>query len=71
MTKNMGNADRLIRILAAIVIAILYFTGTVTGTISIVLLIVGGIFLLTSVVGLCPLYSLLGINTCPKKHITG
>ncbi len=68
MKKNMGNADRTIRIIAAIVFAILYFTGTVTGTWGIVLLVLGAIFLLTSFVGFCPLYAIVGMNTCAAKR---
>lgn len=67
MTINMGKADRLLRPLLAIAFLALYFTGTVTGTLGIVLLVLAGVFLLTSVVGMCPLYSLLGINTCKIK----
>ena len=67
MKKNMGNADRTIRIIAAIVFAILYFTRTVTGTWGVVLLVLGGIFLLTSFVSFCPLYAMIGMNTCPLK----
>lgn len=66
MKRNMGNADRIIRILAAIVFAVLYFTGTVTGTLGIVLLILGSVFVLTSFVGFCPLYAIVGLNTCPN-----
>lgn len=67
MKKNMGNADRIIRILVAAAIAVLYFTGTVSGTLAYVLLGVGAIFLLTSLAGSCPLYSVFGINTCKTK----
>lgn len=67
MKQNMGKTDRTIRILAAIIIATLYFTNTITGTLAYVLLALGCIFLLTSFAGLCPLYSLFGISTCPKK----
>lgn len=67
MTINMGSADRIIRPLIAIVFIALYFTGTVTGTIGIALLVLAGIFLLTSVVGMCPLYTLFGIKTCKVK----
>jgi len=70
MKKNMGNADRLIRTLLAVLFVVLYFTSTVTGTIGIVLLVIGAIFLLTSFVGVCPLYSLLGINTCGVKKVS-
>ena len=68
MKKNMGNADRIIRIAAAIVFGILYFTGTITGTLGIILLIFGAVFLLTSFVGFCPLYALLGMNTCSNTN---
>ncbi len=70
MKKNMGSPDRFIRILAAIVFAVLYFTGTVTGTWGIVLLVLGAIFLLTSFVAFCPLYALVGMNTCTAKTST-
>ncbi len=67
MKKNMGNTDRIIRILIAAVIAVLYFTHTITGTLGIVLLVLGGVFLLTSMISFCPLYTLIGFNTCPAK----
>lgn len=67
MKKNMGGADKLIRIILAVVFSVLYFTGTVTGTAGIVLLVLGAVFLLTSVIGFCPLYTLVGINTCKVK----
>lgn len=67
MKKNMGNTDRIIRILLAVVFAVLYFTNTVTGTFGIVLLVLGAVFLLTSVISFCPLYPIFGINTCPAK----
>jgi hypothetical protein len=67
MKKNMGGADRIIRILLAAVFAYLYFGGVVTGTIGLVLVILGGIFVLTSLLGFCPIYALVGISTCPRK----
>ncbi len=68
MKKNMGSMDRNIRILIAVVLAILYFTGKVTGTLAIVALVVAIVFLATSLLNFCPLYSLLGINTAKKKE---
>ncbi len=65
MKKNMGSTDRIIRVLLAIVFAALYFTGTVTGTLGIVLMVLGVVFVLTSVVSFCPLYAPFGISTCP------
>lgn len=65
----MGNTDRIIRVLAAAVIAVLFVNNTVTGVLAYVLLGVGAIFLLTSLVGSCPLYTLFGINTCRVKKV--
>ena len=70
MKKNMGSPDRIIRVILAIVFVVLYFTGTVTGTWGIVLLVLAGIFILTSLVGMCPLYAIVGMNTCPAKNTT-
>lgn len=70
MKKNMGTLDRIIRTAIAIIVAILFFTGTVEGTLGIVLLIAACIFLLTSLISFCPIYTLLGIKTCkvnPKQ----
>lgn len=63
----MGTTDRIIRVLLAAVFAILYFTNTVTGTFGVILLILAGVFLLTSIISFCPLYTLIGLNTCPAK----
>jgi len=68
MKKNMGLVDRIIRIIIAILFAVLYFTGTVTGVYGIVLLVLGAVFLLTSFVSFCPLYTLVGIKTCKTKQ---
>ena len=67
MKKNMGSADRIIRIVLAIVFAVLYFTGQVTGTIGVILIILAVVFLATSLIGSCPLYIPLGMNTCKKE----
>jgi hypothetical protein len=67
MKKNMGNTDRIIRVIIAIVFSVLYFTGTVTGTFGLVLVVLGAIFLATSFISFCPLYTLVGMNTCEKK----
>ncbi|HRH37131.1 MAG TPA: DUF2892 domain-containing protein [Flavobacteriales bacterium] len=67
MKTNMGSADRIIRTLIAVVIAILYFTNVVSGTLGLVLMVLAVVFLLTSLVSFCPLYVLVGANTCKKK----
>ena len=67
MKKNMGGADRVIRVIIAAIIAVLYFTKVIPGTLGIVLLALAGIFVLTSLISFCPLYLPFGINTCKKK----
>lgn len=67
MKLNMGQADRIIRLIVAAVIAVLFFTKVITGTLAIVLLILAGIFLLTSWIGTCPAYLPFGISTVCKK----
>ncbi len=66
MKKNMGAADRIIRILVAAIFAILYFTAVIPGTVGIVLIVLAGIFVLTSIISFCPLYFPLGIKTNKK-----
>ena len=66
MKKNVGSIDRIIRLIAAAIIVILYFTHMINGTLGIVLLVIAGVLVLTSFVGLCPLYMALGINTDKK-----
>jgi hypothetical protein len=67
MKLNMGQADRIIRLLVAAVIAVLFFTGVIKGTLAIVLLVLAGIFLLTSWIGTCPAYLPFGFSTVSKK----
>ncbi|MBN1597245.1 MAG: DUF2892 domain-containing protein [Bacteroidales bacterium] len=67
MKKNMGVADRIIRLIIAAVVAILFFTDTISGTLGIVLLILAGIFVLTSIISFCPLYYPFGLSTCRKE----
>jgi len=67
MKKNMGTIDIVIRIVIAILIAILFFTKVISGALGIVLLVLAGIFILTSLFGFCPLYLPFGINTKGKK----
>lgn len=64
----MGSADKIIRVLIALVIVVLYWQGIIPGTLGIVLLVFAAIFVLTSLVSFCPLYLPLGINTCKKKE---
>ena len=68
MKKNIGNIDRIIRIRILLIVGILYFTGTISGTLGLVLLVVGVVTGLTGLISFCPLYTLLGINTCSIKE---
>ncbi len=67
MKKNMGSADRIIRVLIAATVAFLYFGNVITGIIGIVLLALAVIFVLTSLVSFCPIYALFGMRTCPRE----
>lgn len=68
MRKNMGAVDRIIRVLLAVVVAVLYFTNQISGTAAIVLGIIAIIFLLTSLAGFCPLYVPFKISTRRKEE---
>ena len=67
MKKNMGTIDRGMRLAMAIVVAILYFTGTISGVVAIVLGLFAVAFFVTSLVGHCPAYTPLGIKTIKEK----
>jgi uncharacterized membrane protein YtjA (UPF0391 family) len=68
MKKNMGTVDRGIRLLLAIVVAVLYFTGRISGTVAVILGVVAVAFFLTSLVGHCPAYTPLGMRTTGKDE---
>jgi hypothetical protein len=69
MTKNMGSADRVIRLAIALAVAVLYFTGLISGTLAIVLGVVAVAFLVTSLLGWCPTYLPFGLST--RKRSSG
>ncbi len=66
MKNNMGLIDKVIRILVAVIIATLYYTDYISGTLAIILLIVAGMFIVTSFISFCPLYLPFGISTKKK-----
>jgi hypothetical protein len=70
MKQNMGTADRTARIIAALVLAYLVFSGTVTGVVAILLGIVGAAFLITSAFGRCPAYLPFNLSTLRKRQGT-
>ena len=67
MKKNMGSADKIVRIIIAIVLAVLYYMDIIPGTLGIVLMVVAAVFVLTSFISFCPLYVVFGMNTSEKK----
>ncbi|MAT99159.1 MAG: hypothetical protein CL608_18590 [Anaerolineaceae bacterium] len=67
MKQNMGSTDRIIRVVLAVVVAVLYFTNLISGTAAIILGILAIVFLLTSVVGFCPLYAPFKFSTMAQK----
>lgn len=64
----MGKADRVIRIIIAAIVGVLFFKGVISGTLGIILLVLAGIFVLTSFISFCPLYAPFGISTCSIKN---
>lgn len=66
MKKNVGLIDKIIRIVIAVVFAVLYFTNIISGTLGIILMVLGVVFVLTSLLSFCPLYLPFGINTIRK-----
>jgi hypothetical protein len=68
MKKNMGSTDKGIRIVIAIAVALLYYFDVIGGTLAYVLMALAIIFLITSLVSFCPLYTLFGMNTCKTKE---
>jgi hypothetical protein len=68
MKKNVGGIDKVIRILIALVVIVLYFTHAISGTLAIILLILSAILILTSLISFCPLYWPFGISTNKTKE---
>ncbi len=71
MKKNVGMTDKVIRIILAAAFVALFFLNVVTGTLGIILLILAGILVLTSIFSICPLYLLFGLSTHKKEMKTG
>lgn len=67
MKKNLGTTDKTIRLILAVLFAVLFFTGLVKGTLGIILLVLAGAFIVTSLLGFCPVYALPGWSTAGKK----
>ena len=66
MKPNMGSADRILRLIVAMVVAALYFTGKIPGTLGIVLMVLAAVFALTSFMSFCPLYAPFRFSTKKK-----
>jgi hypothetical protein len=68
MKKNMGSLDKGVRIALAVAVALLYYFSVIEGTLAYVLMAFAIIFLITSFVSFCPLYTIFGMNTCKVKE---
>jgi hypothetical protein len=71
MKKNMGRWDRTFRLIAALIITVLIIAGAVKGTAAIILFVLAVIFVITTLVGFCPLYKPMGISTVESKKNDG
>jgi hypothetical protein len=69
MKKNMGTIDRVVRLVVAALVGILFATNVISGVLAIILLSLSGVFVVTSIIGFCPLYALVGIKTCPAERV--
>ncbi len=67
MKKNVGTTDKVIRILIAVTLGVLFFTHVISGTLGIILLVLGVVLVATSLISLCPIWLALGINTKKKE----
>lgn len=68
MKKNVGNLDKIVRLILAVVLAVLFATNIISGTLGIIALVFAAVLLITSSISFCGLYSILGINTCKLKN---
>ncbi len=68
MKKNMGSLDRIIRIVLAVIIGVLFWQDTISGALGYTLLAAASVFVITSFVSFCPLYALIGLDTCKVKN---
>lgn len=68
MKKNMGSYDKLIRLLVAIALIILYYKGILAGVLGVAALLIALVFTITSLLSFCPLYTLFGVNTCKSEE---
>ncbi len=68
MKKNMGTIDKVVRILIAAIVVLLYFTNVISGTLAIILLALSAVLFITSLIGFCPMYYLTGMNTNKKTQ---
>ena len=68
MKSNLGTADKITRIVIALIVGVLYFTHNISGVTGVVLLIVATVLLLTVLINFCPIYFLLGLHTNKKSQ---
>jgi len=71
MKKNVGSTDKVIRLVFALVVAVLYYMDIITGTLAIVLGVLALVMVITSLLNFCPLYAVFGCSTCKEKPAEG
>jgi len=67
MKTNMGSMDKIVRLIIAALFIGLYITDTISGVMGVILLILAGVFILTSFMSFCPIYTIFGYSTCASK----
>lgn len=68
MKRNLSGLDRIVRVLIFIIAAVLYLTNIITGTLGVIILLIGAALAITSFINWCPIYAAFGVSTCHKKH---
>jgi hypothetical protein len=68
MKKNVGTIDKVIRIIIAALVLVLFLTHVIAGTLGIVLLVLAGILVVTSFISFCPIWALFGLSTKEKSE---
>ena len=67
MKKNVGSIDKVVRLLLAAILIVLFITNVVTGVLGYIFLALALVFVLTSLINFCPIWAIFGVNTCPAK----
>ncbi|TLS66122.1 DUF2892 domain-containing protein [Mariprofundus erugo] len=67
MKANVGGIDRILRLVAGVALVVFGIVGGLASPWNFVAMGAGAVFALTALIRFCPLYPILGINTCADK----